>query len=558
MFALKRKPSDSYKTAFPKKYAVTFAVVVSVVLLMPALLKLIGLNFISPQYFPDIDFFTEMTSAELKVEFHKTLAGSFIYSLMAWSSVSISFVCFVLCMIHFVISKKRVMAALIIFLAVSTVTDAYHVLASNYLVYAWNDSSDLIAFTWILGRSSAAFALGLCFLLFFGIRKAKQDREILHNTSVMLTGFVMLTIIYMVFDFSIANFNFTDILYPEAILKRPWELIPLTLFLSALLYGSFYMRRIKTDPLVLILSLSIMPQAVLHLYMAFGSGELFDHYFNCAQFIKLTGFVLIFYVAVFDFYHALKQRDEQFVELEEAQKQNEMKEQNLEKMRKEIKVFSAAMSHDLKAPLRGITFLTECLLEDQDTDLQPAFIDNIKKVAERTQKMSRVVEGLRTYLEIENIKENKEKINLNTFVRDCINEINPPKHIMIEYDQVLPMAFVDRRNIKLILMNLLRNAFSHADPHEGKVTITCSQENDSWMIGIGDNGKGIDPKFQEKIFQMFFAMEDGSRSRLGLGLALVKKTVDKCGGLVWVESVPGLGCTFYFTIPRINALENAE
>jgi len=102
-----------------------------------------------------------------------------------------------------------------------------------------------------------------------------------------------------------------------------------------------------------------------------------------------------------------------------------------------------------------------------------------------------------------------------------------------------------------VFANLMGNAVKYIDRPDGKVTVSSESDGDFWRIAVADNGPGIDEQYHEKIFQIFQSLApDENTDSTGVGLTLVKKIVELHGGKVWVDSQPGAGATFYFTIPK--------
>jgi len=105
-----------------------------------------------------------------------------------------------------------------------------------------------------------------------------------------------------------------------------------------------------------------------------------------------------------------------------------------------------------------------------------------------------------------------------------------------------------------VFQNLISNALKYIDKPKGEIRIGCEPYGDCWKFSVSDNGPGIEENYQEKVFQIFQTL--GSRDNpgsTGVGLAVVRKIVDQMGGQVWIESVPGEGATFLFTVPSVHS-----
>ena len=144
-------------------------------------------------------------------------------------------------------------------------------------------------------------------------------------------------------------------------------------------------------------------------------------------------------------------------------------------------------------------------------------------------------------------------------INNIIAEINPPDNIEVTINDNLPTVFCNKDTIADVFRNLLRNAIQYMDKTQGHIEISCMEENDFWKFSISDNGPGIEQRYFEKIFQPFQTLSPKDETKsTGIGLALVKKAVESHDGNVWVQSLPGKGSTFFFTLPAKAAFAPEE
>ncbi len=232
----------------------------------------------------------------------------------------------------------------------------------------------------------------------------------------------------------------------------------------------------------------------------------------------------------------------------------------IEKTNEELKDFAYIISHDLKAPLRGISTLADWIATDYADKLDDDGKEQLKLLTARVNRMHNLIEGVLQYSRVGRIRETQVEVSLNELVTEVIDMICPPENINITVETELPTIVCEKTRIMQVFQNLLSNAVKYIDKPEGKIQIVCTEQNDVWQFSISDNGPGIEPKYFERIFQIFqtLAPKDSFEST-GVGLTVAKKIVEMYGGRIWLESVPTEGTTFYFTISKQETeIKNAQ
>jgi len=231
----------------------------------------------------------------------------------------------------------------------------------------------------------------------------------------------------------------------------------------------------------------------------------------------------------------------------------------LEAANKELTSFAYIVSHDLKAPLRGINHLTHWLVEDYADTFDDKGKEMIELLIGRLKRMDSLIDGILEYSRIGRIVNKDKEVNLNRLMREVIDSIAPPEHIRILIENELPVIVGDITRIVQVFQNLLNNAVEFMNKPQGEIKIGCIDEGSHWTFSVADNGPGIDPKYHEKIFWIFQTLESRDvRESAGIGLALVKKIVEFYNGKIWVESTPGKGSVFSFTLPKTSGLPDED
>ncbi len=235
------------------------------------------------------------------------------------------------------------------------------------------------------------------------------------------------------------------------------------------------------------------------------------------------------------------------------QKQDELLRQ-VAAINEELQHFAYVVSHDLKAPLRGIKMLAEWLSADCADQLGDEAKENLDLLQNRVDRMHNLIEGVLQYSRIGRITEDMVPVDLNALLLEIIDAIAPPEHIAIRLDGPLPVIDCEKTRITQVFQNLLSNAVKFMDKPRGEVVVACSEDADAWTFSVSDNGPGIEEKHFDRIFKIFqtLASRDEYEST-GVGLALVKKIVEQYGGRVWLASEVGQGSTFFFTFPKREA-----
>jgi len=233
--------------------------------------------------------------------------------------------------------------------------------------------------------------------------------------------------------------------------------------------------------------------------------------------------------------------------------------EELERANRELKQFAYIASHDLQEPLRKISGFSSLLAKrysgklDKDAD---EFIGFIKQGCEQ---MQRLIDDLLALSRVSRGQVRFERVNLKEIAMRIAEDENEKIKAMEGTIEVgdLPEVEADPVQMWQILKNLIGNAVKFRHPDRApRVEVFCQAAGNEWRIGVRDNGIGIEPEYQEKIFEAFRRLHSHRRySGTGIGLAICRKIAQRHGGRIWVESEPGRGSTFFFTLPRSRRCE---
>ncbi|MHC4323336.1 MAG: sensor histidine kinase [Planctomycetota bacterium] len=226
----------------------------------------------------------------------------------------------------------------------------------------------------------------------------------------------------------------------------------------------------------------------------------------------------------------------------------------VDNINKELKDFASIVSHDLKAPLRGIKSLATWILDDCSDKLGEQANEQINLLLDRVERMYNLIDGVLQYSKVGRMEEEIVQVNLDAFIPEAIDMLVPPENISIKIENTMPVIECTETHVMQLFQNLLSNAIKYMDKTKGQINIDCIEQDGFWKFSIADNGPGIEKKYFEKIFNMFQALSVSEQFEgTGVGLTIAKKIVELYGGNIWVESKIGKGSTFFFTLPKQEA-----
>ena len=226
----------------------------------------------------------------------------------------------------------------------------------------------------------------------------------------------------------------------------------------------------------------------------------------------------------------------------------------LEKQFYEAERFAHLVSHDIKAPLRGIAALADYTLKEGGGVLSNEISDYLSQIQERAHKTVSLVDGILTHSLSTNYEVNAEWINARILLRDAA-ELCIPDEIYLDADIDITELYTDRVILMQILMNLLNNAVKYGASSNPKIQVRIKQTLGEWKIEVKDNGPGIPPEHQKRIFEMFQTLGKTDRfgnKGTGIGLHTVKRLVHLLNGSIELKSGTRNGSVFTVLLPRVK------
>lgn len=223
----------------------------------------------------------------------------------------------------------------------------------------------------------------------------------------------------------------------------------------------------------------------------------------------------------------------------------------LQRKNEELDQFAHIVSHDLKAPLRGIDNVITWIEEDYSTELPPKISEYIQLIKGRLLRAENMIRGILLYARVGKQRPEKEYTNLNTLLQDTIENLAIRPGLTVDVQKNLPEIYTERIPLQQVLSNLISNAVKYHDKRDGYVKVSLNDRGEYCEFSVEDNGPGILKTYHEKIFAIFQTLQErDSFESTGVGLAIVKKILDDRKQKITVKSEPGKGTVFSFTWPK--------
>lgn len=488
--------------------------------------------------------FSQASAVTLPMAHNNALHGIIIHLLLEWSAVAIALITAVFAFIQYRITGNISTPIIGMALFCAGCMDAFHALASVNLLPVTPRSENFIPFTWTLARifNAVILIIGISLLLFESkINLAERNRNL--YIIFVCAGFIFFSFIVVRIT---SNFILPKTIYTDHTIHRPYDIIPLVLFLFLGLIILSKLYRYEKGVFSHALLLFIIPSVATQLHMAFGSKELYDAHFNIAHFLKAVSYLVLFTGITLDYLYTYQQEIQRSEALKKA-------EEAIRKLMEKKDEFLSIASHELKTPITSMKGFLQILERMADAEANALFKSLITKANKQVVRLTRLVNSL---LDVTKIQAGRMELDISEFkvcelFEDAMEQIgyDITHKIVIEGDIDIKVKG-DKFRLAQVITNFLSNAIKYS-PGKDQVIVSVKSENNNLIVSVTDFGIGISKEKAGFVFEKFFRAEESCLkfSGVGLGLYISSEIIKHHGGKVWAISEEGQGSTFYFSIP---------
>ncbi len=230
----------------------------------------------------------------------------------------------------------------------------------------------------------------------------------------------------------------------------------------------------------------------------------------------------------------------------------QQKARELARSNAELEQFAYLVSHDLQEPLHVAAGFLQLLARRYQDTLDAKAKEFIERALDSLCRLEQKIRDILEYSRVTTRGREFERVDANAVLKQVLDDLSltiKEKKAKVTYDP-LPVVMADPSQLGRVFQNLIGNALKFCGNKPPRVHIGAKRADGEWQFFVQDQGIGIDPRHHERIFLMFERLHPpGEYPGTGIGLAICKKIVERHGGRIWVESQPGRGSTFYFTLP---------
>ena len=464
---------------------------------IPFLLTLAGFDFGShAEKFDMAEMAQASGPAQVDAMFNR-LPGAFAHALLEWTAFCAAIFTVLLAFSQFRMTGDITTPIIGMALFCAGCMDAFHTLAAARLITAEASNQDLIPFTWAICRIFNAMIMIIGVSLF--LRKDFNFRlagvPFLIGTSVLF-----MVLAYAIISYCANSASLPQTQYPDSLITRPYDVIPLVLFAFAglYLYPKFYRKVPSLFAHALIIS--AIPEVVVELHMAFGSSALFDSHFNIAHFLKIIAYVVPFLGLMLDYIRTYREQQQAHEALEISQTELELQAGKLKIINEELTTSNAELeqfayiaSHDLQEPLRTVTSFLQLLERDCKEKVSDDGKKYIDFAVDGSMRMKQLIEGLLGVSRVGTSDQEMVATDTGEILQAVINTMHESierSAAVIQYDE-LPTLHVDENQLHQLFQNLIGNAIKYCDGTAPRIVVGAEQVDGVWQFSVADNGIGM-------------------------------------------------------------------
>ncbi|HEY9790497.1 MAG TPA: response regulator [Candidatus Obscuribacterales bacterium] len=226
--------------------------------------------------------------------------------------------------------------------------------------------------------------------------------------------------------------------------------------------------------------------------------------------------------------------------------------EKLMRSNEELRQFARIASHDLQEPLRAVQGFASLLAESAKAGTDSSSAEFIDQILAGTERMTHLIKSILTHSQITSDESENQLISCDSVIDEVLNDFSSLiKDTGARFEiGTLPLVAVERSQVIQLFQNLIGNALKYRSCDQPVIHVSAQANHNNWLFSVRDNGIGIEPQYADKIFDMFVRLHGKlAYPGTGMGLAICKKVVTSHGGTIWVESKPGEGSIFLFTLP---------
>ena len=216
----------------------------------------------------------------------------------------------------------------------------------------------------------------------------------------------------------------------------------------------------------------------------------------------------------------------------------------------ELDSFAHITSHDLRSPLRNIQNIAKWIEQDAGDALPQACRGHLAMLEERIEAMNRLLNDLLQYSRVGRMESAPELLLPTEVVEEVLQLLHPPATVHVCVQKEMPEIIAPKTALRRVFQNLIENAIKHRHREEGQIQVSARRLGQVVEFYVSDDGPGIAPRFHEKVFQVYQSLAPPESGATGMGLSIVKKTVETYSGKIELESNEGEGAAFRFTWPQ--------